>query len=121
MIYEHYPFDCVTGISCTGLVSRAWHLDHKYTLTYPNQPDVLRQFHEITRLIDNADLSSRTTDILKKGDAFINRSHTILFIYESRDKNAMVLHATLRGVRFEKKSWHYIRVGFVGVQFDKTI
>jgi len=117
--YEHYPFDCVTGISCTGLVSRAWHLDHKYTLTYPGQSDVPRQFHEITQLIDNADLSSRRTSNLKKGDAFINRSHMILYIYESRDKNPMVLHATVKGVIFEKKSWYYLRYkGYIPIRYN---
>jgi hypothetical protein len=49
--YRKIPFDCGTGISCTGLVSRAWQLNHKYTFIYPNQPDVPRQFNEITNIL----------------------------------------------------------------------
>ena len=69
--YKTIPFDCVTGISCTGLISRAWKLNHKYTLIYPNQPDVPRQFNEITNIVKGADFLLKKTKELKKGDAFL--------------------------------------------------
>lgn len=103
--YKTLPFDCVTGISCTGLVSRAWHLTHKYTLIYPDQPDVPRQFNEISSLVNNVDFLFQNAASLKKGDAFINGSHIMLFLYENRDGNPMVIHSTVGGVCFEEKSW----------------
>ncbi len=106
--YETYPFDCVTGISCTGLVSRAWHLEHKYTLDYPEHPDVPRQMGEITQVLDAVDFLGHRTGDLKKGDAFLNRSHVILFVYETQDGSPMIIHSSTRGVRFERLSWHYL-------------
>jgi hypothetical protein len=106
--YEAYPFDCVTGISCTGLVSRAWHLEHKYTLDYPEHPDVPRQMHEITQPLETVDFLKHKTGELKKGDAFLNPSHVMLFIYETRDGSPMIIHSSTGGVRFEKSSWYYL-------------
>gem|GEM_PF-1111243 len=103
--YTYYPFDCVTGISCTGLVSRAWHLDEKYTLTYPNQPEVPNQFHEISHAVPGVILSTGKTENVKKGDAFMNATHIILFIYETRDGFPMVIDSRRNGVRLRKESW----------------
>lgn len=103
--YIEYPFECVTGVSCTGLVSRAWHLEEKYTLTYPDRPDVPNQFHEITHPIPGVDLGNRKTDNLKKGDAFMNATHIILFVYETRDGIPMVIDSRQDGVRFRREFW----------------
>jgi hypothetical protein len=120
--YEAYPFDCVVGISCTGLVSRAWHLDHKYTLTYPGHPDVPRQFHEITRLIDDVDFRFERTAGLRRGDAFINGSHIMLFLYENRDGNPMVIHASREGARFEEMSWGYLWLnGYIPIRYNNML
>lgn len=103
--YEEYSKDCVTGISCTGLVSRAWHLNQKYTLNYPDYPEIKEQFYRITYDIANVDFSSNKTDLLKKGDAFINKWHIILFVYETRDGTAMIMDSRSSGVGFRKMSW----------------
>ncbi|MBW2442867.1 MAG: hypothetical protein JRH12_20505, partial [Deltaproteobacteria bacterium] len=117
--YQTVPFDCVTGISCTGLVSRAWHLNHKYTLIYPNQPDVPRQFDEITRRAEATDFLFQRTANLRKGDAFLNRSHMMLFLYENRNGRPMILHATVEGVRFEEKSWFELWInGYIPIRYN---
>ncbi len=117
--YQAHSSDCVTGISCTGLVSRAWHLNHKYTLTYPDWPDVPRQFHEITQLLIDVGLQSHKTSSLKKGDAFLNRSHIILFVYETRDSSPMIIHSSTEGVRFEKITWHYLwSHGYIPIRYN---
>jgi hypothetical protein len=109
--YEDYPFDCVTGTSCTGFVSRAWRLEHKYTLTYPNRPDIPRQFHEITHEIPGVDFRSGQTKALRRGDAFMNKYHIILFIYETRDGTAMVMDSSTEGVGFREMSWQELADG----------
>jgi hypothetical protein len=102
--YDDYSIDCVVGVSCTGLVSRAWHLDEKYTLCYAD-PDIPRKLCEISRVIDGVDFGTREVDALKKGDAFINEYHTILFVYATRDGCAMVMDSSIPGVRFRKLAW----------------
>jgi len=120
--YKKLPFDCVTGISCTGLVSRAWHLDHKYTLIYPGQPDVPRQFNEISGLVDNVNFLFKTVGELKKGDAFINRNHTMIFLYENRSGNPMIIHSAVRGVRFEEKSWFGLWLqGYIPIKYNNIV
>jgi hypothetical protein len=117
--YKTIPFDCVTGISCTGFVSRAWQLNHKYTLIYPNQPDVPRQFNEITRIVKNVNFLFQRTTNLRKGDAFLNQSHMILFLYENRDGNPMILHSSVEGVRFEEKSWFELWLhGYIPIRYN---
>jgi hypothetical protein len=117
--YRTVPFDCLTGISCTGLVSRAWRLNHKYTLIYPNPPDVPRQFDEITRLVEDTGFLFQHTANLRKGDAFLNRSHMMLFLYENRDGRPMILHATVEGVRFEEKSWFELWInGYIPIRYN---
>ena len=106
VFYEKYPFECVTGTSCTGLVSRAWHLGDRYTLTYPDRPDIPRQFHEITHVVPEVNFLTHKTEGLKKGDAFMKKSrHIILFVYETRDGAPMVIDSRSRGVGFRKTSW----------------
>ena len=55
--YNNYSINDVIGISCTGLVSRAWHLRNKYTLNYPN-PNIRRKFQEITHDIEGIDFGN---------------------------------------------------------------
>lgn len=120
--YKTLPFDCVTGISCTGLVSRAWHLNHKYTLIYPDQPDVPRQFNEISSLVNNVNFLFQNTVGLKKGDAFINRSHIMLFLYENRHGNPMIIHSSVGGVRFEEKSWFGLWLqGYTPIKYNNIV
>jgi hypothetical protein len=120
--YKNFPFDCVTGISCTGLVSRAWHLNHKYTLTYPDQPGVPRQFNEISSLVNNANFLFQKTADLRKGDALINLSHIMLFLYENRDGNPMIIHSSIEGVRFEEKSWFGLWLqGYIPIKYNNIV
>lgn len=120
--YKNLPFDCVTGISCTGLVSRAWHLNHKYTLTYPDQPEVPRQFHEISNWVNNVNFLFENAGDLKKGDAFINRSHIMIFLYENRDGNPMIIHSAVGGVSFEEISWFGLwRHGYIPIKYNNIL
>ncbi len=103
--YQVYPMDSVSGISCTGLISRAWHLEHKYTLTYPNAPQVPRQMHEISHPISGVDFIIGKTDMLRKGDAFMNAYHIILFVYETRNGKVMIMDSRSSGAGFREMSW----------------
>lgn len=118
--YEEYDFECVTGISCTGLVSRAWLLENKYTLTYPGHPEIPRQMHEITYDIQSADFLLGKTGSLRKGDAFMNSYHIILFIYETRDGDPMVIDSRLDGVSLRKTSWTTLALeGYKAIRYNR--
>ena len=103
--YETIPFDCVVGVSCTGLISRAWHLDNKYTLNY-DDPDIPRKFEEITHVIEGVDLAAREVNGIRKGDVFINKYHVMLFVYETIYGMAMIIDSSYEGVRFRPVSWY---------------
>lgn len=103
--WETIPFDCVVGVSCTGLVSRAWHLDNKYTLNY-DDPDIPREFQEITHEIEGVDLAARKVSGLRKGDALINSYHVVLFVYETIHGMAMIIDSSFQGVRFRPVSFY---------------
>jgi hypothetical protein len=103
--YNEFSIDCVTGTSCTGLVSRAWHLNRKYTLNYPQYPEIKEQFHRIIHDIEGVDFVNHKTKMLKKGDAFINKTHIILFVYETRNGTVMVMDSRFNGVSFRETSW----------------
>ncbi len=105
LTWETIPFDCVVGISCTGLVSRAWHLDNKYTLNY-DDPDIPRKLQEITHVIEGVDFGKRKVSALKKGDALINRYHVVLFLYETIHGMAMIIDSSSPGVRMRPVSWY---------------
>ena len=116
--YENYSIDCVVGVSCTGLVSRAWHLNQKYTLCYPD-PDIPRKFCEIAREIDDVDFGNHYAGDLKKGDAFINDYHTILFVYETRAGNPYIIDSSIEGVRFRQITWGYLATeGYKAIRYD---
>jgi hypothetical protein len=116
--YEYFSIDCVVGVSCTGFVSRAWHLYQKYTLCYPD-PDIPRKFCEICQDIEGVDFVNRQLDALKKGDAFINDYHTILFVYETRDGKPMVMDSSIEGVRFRQLTWDYLASeGYKAIRYD---
>ncbi|MFC1513891.1 hypothetical protein ACFL5P_02665 [candidate division KSB1 bacterium] len=99
-VYSKFSKNDVTGISCTGLVSRAWHLKHKYTLNY-GKPLFSREFRKITHDVPDTDLQKNRLDSLKKGDAFINSGHIMLYLYTGRDGRVRVLHSTTPGVIFQ--------------------
>ena len=103
--WENIPFDCVVGVSCTGLVSRAWHLNNKYTLNY-DDPDIPRKFEEITHVIEGVDFGARKVSELRKGDVFINRYHVMLFVYETIHGMPMIIDSSYGGVRFRRVSWY---------------
>ena len=111
--WEIIPFDCVVGVSCTGLVSRAWHLNNKYTLNY-DDPDIPRKFQEITNEIDFSDL--------QKGDVFINKYHVLLFVYESVHSMAMVIDSSFPGVRFRAVSWYDLSSdGYTAIRYNNIV
>lgn len=103
--WETIPFDCVVGVSCTGLVSRAWDLDNKYTLNYED-PEIPRQFHEITHVIEGVDLAARKVSALRKGDALINKYHVVMFVYETTHGMPVIIDSSFNGVRFRRVSWY---------------
>lgn len=108
--YDDYSIDCVVGVSCTGLVSRAWHLDQKYTLCYPD-PGIPRKLCEMADVVDGVDFARHQVGALRKGDAFINSYHTILFVYVTRDGKPVVMDSSYPGVRFRKLTWAYLSAG----------
>ncbi len=117
--YKAYSKDCVTGTSCTGLVSRAWHLNRKFTLNYPQYPKIKEQFHRITHDIAGVNFSAHKTDMLKKGDAFINSWHIILFVYETRDGTPMVMDSRLSSVSFRATSWRKLaKDGYKAIRYN---
>ncbi|UCG52124.1 MAG: hypothetical protein JSW58_00800 [Candidatus Latescibacterota bacterium] len=117
-VYANFSIDCVVGVSCTGFVSRAWHLYEKYTLCYPD-PDIQRKFCEITHDIDGVNLEMHQVDGLKKGDAFINDVHTILFVYETREGNPTIMDSSFEGVRFRQLTWAYLASeGYKAIRYN---
>jgi hypothetical protein len=113
-----YP-DCVTGISCTGLISRAWKLQQKYRLNMPHLPHVERQLKEISENVKEVDLVEKRTVNLKKGDALLNRTHIVLFVYETRDKEVMIFDSNKSGVSFRKTDWNYLAfAGYTAIRYN---
>jgi hypothetical protein len=119
--WETIPFDCVVGVSCTGLVSRAWALDNKYTLNY-DDPDIPRKFQEITHEIEGVDLGARKVSGLKKGDVFINKYHTMLFVYETIHGMAMIFDSSFPGVRFRPVSFPDLAAdGYTAIRYNNIV
>ncbi|MBN2071696.1 MAG: hypothetical protein JW814_09595 [Candidatus Krumholzibacteriota bacterium] len=119
--YEYYSFDCVVGVSCTGLVSRAWNLDEKYTLCYDDST-IENKFCEICEEIGGIDFASYQTEGLKKGDVFINDTHSILFVYETRNRRPMIIDSTSPGVRFRQLSWIWFASnGYVPIRYNNIV
>ncbi|UCH83058.1 MAG: hypothetical protein JSW50_11370 [Candidatus Latescibacterota bacterium] len=119
--YENFSIDCVVGVSCTGFVSRAWHLNEKYTLCYAD-PDIPRKFCEITEPITEVDLGSHQTEGLKKGDMFINDYHTILFIYRTRSGHPQIMDSSHEGVRFRRLSFAQLALeGYRAVRYRNIV
>jgi hypothetical protein len=121
LTYETIPFDCVVGVSCTGLVSRAWRLDHKYTLNYAD-PDIPRKFQEITHVIEGVDIGAGRVAGIKKGDALINEYHVMLFVYETTDGAPMIIDSSYEGVRFRGVSWSMLaREGYTAIRYNNIL
>ncbi len=121
LTYETIPFDCVVGVSCTGLVSRAWHLDHKYTLNYAD-PDVPRKFQEITHVVEGVNIGAREVAAIKKGDALINEYHVMLFVYETPDGIPMIIDSSYEGVRFRAVSWGTLAAdGYTAIRYNNIV
>ncbi|KPK61822.1 MAG: hypothetical protein AMS21_08855 [Gemmatimonas sp. SG8_38_2] len=121
LTYETIPFDCVVGVSCTGLVSRAWHLNHKYTLNYPD-PDIPRKFREITHTVPGVDISAGQVEGVRKGDVFINEYHTMLFVYETTNGIPMIIDSSYDGVRFRSVSWGELASeGYTAIRYNNIL
>lgn len=120
--YDVIPFDCVTGISCTGLVSRAWHLREKYTLDYPDRPDIPRQLDDITSPVAGVDFLAHDRGDLRPGDALMNATHVMLFVYETRDGAPMVIDSRSAGVALRKTSWSFLDAyGYEAIRYDGIV
>jgi hypothetical protein len=118
--YKEYPYQCVTGISCTGLVSRAWHLKKKYTLNY-DDPKIKRKFNKISYTIVDENLQPENVK-LRKGDALLNDNHIMLFIYETRDGYPMIIDSRFWGVKFRKTTWEeLINENYQPIRYNKII
>jgi hypothetical protein len=61
--------------------------------------------------MDSIDFGSYRTAGLKKGDAFINDTHIILFVYETRGRKPMIIDATGGGVSFRAVTWRFLADG----------
>ncbi|UCC73617.1 MAG: hypothetical protein JSV86_03375 [Gemmatimonadota bacterium] len=119
--YETIPFDCVVGVSCTGLVSRAWHLDHKYTLNYPD-PDIPRKFQEITHVIEGVDIAAGKVSGINKGDVLINEYHVMLFVYETTDGIPLIIDSSTEGVRFRPVPWSVLAAdGYAAIRYNNIV
>ncbi len=120
--YKDYSIDCVVGVSCTGLVSRAWDLNRKFTLDYPDRPDIPNQFDDITDQLKKVDFITKQTNTLKKGDAFMNKGHIIMFVYETRDGYPMVIDSRSIGVSFRKTDWNEMADGgYIAIRYNNII
>lgn len=116
--YETVPFECVVGVSCTGLVSRAWHLEHKYTLNY-DDPSIPRRLAEITHQIEGVDIGAGRVDGIEKGDVFINEYHVMLFAYETTGGVPMIIDSSYEGVRLRPVSWSLLAgEGYTAIRYN---
>jgi hypothetical protein len=119
--YDTYPRECVTGISCTGLVSRAWHLDHKYTLNYQS-PRVRRKIGQITHAVAGVDWTRGQIGDLRKGDVLLSDTHTAIFVYQTRDGRIMIVDARLAGVRFREAPRDWLaRNGYQAIRYNNIV
>ena len=113
--YDRYPFECVVGVSCTGLVSRAWHLDHKYTLNY-DDPSIERKFGEITTPLSDG------FDGLRRGDLLINEYHSMMFLYESSNHTPVIIDSSYEGVRMRAVTWMGLAGdGYVACRYNNIV
>ncbi len=119
--YDRFPRECVTGSSCAGLVSRAWKLEHKYTLDYAS-PRIRRKLGEITRAVAGVDLARGIAGDLRKGDALISATHVIFFVYETRDHRVMVIDARPPGTSFRATTWDWLaQRGYRAIRYNHIV
>jgi len=119
--YRNFSKNDVTGISCTGLVSRAWYLEHKYTLNY-SSPFTRRKFQEISHDLKNVDFKNNKIESLRKGDAFINVHHIILFVYKRKDGKLRVIDSSTPGVTFRTIKTSYLnKNGYKAIRYNNII
>jgi len=96
---------CVTGIDCSGFVSRAWHQSTKYG----------------TSTISSISSPLSSTGKMKKADAF-NKSghHIIMLAYFNRDGSPEIMEAhggSGRKAEFRKITWSYVN-GYKPIRFN---
>ncbi len=119
--YEHYPRECVTGTSCAGLISRAWKLEHKYTLDYAS-PRIRRKLGQITHAVAGVDLARGIAGDLSKGDALISDTHVMLFVYETRDHRVMVIDSRPPGTTFRSTTWRWLAErGYRAIRYNHIL
>ncbi len=97
---------CVTGVDCSGFVSRCWH----------------KTSHYGTAMMDQIASKLSSTSKMKKADAFNKPSHhVILLAYFNRDGSPEVMEAhggSGRKAEFRKISWSYVN-GYSPIRYNK--
>jgi hypothetical protein len=119
--YDRFPRECVTGTSCAGLVSRAWALEHKYTLDYPD-PRIRYKLGEITHGVPGYDVARHVAGDLRKGDALLSSTHVMLFAYETRDHGIMVIDARTPGAALRSVTWDWLaQYGYEAIRYNNIL
>ena len=96
---------CVTGVDCSGYVSRCWEQTSKYG----------------TSTIQGISSELGSTDDMKKADAFNKAgSHIVMLTYYHRDGSPVIMEAAggdYRKAVFRKATWSYLS-GYVPIRYD---
>ncbi|HPG35722.1 MAG TPA: hypothetical protein PLG63_05240 [bacterium] len=96
---------CVTGVDCSGYVSRCWEQTTKYG----------------TSTIQGISYELGSTGEMKKGDAFNKAgTHIVMLAYYHRDGSPVIMEAAggdYRKAVFRKVTWSYLN-GYVPIRFD---
>jgi len=96
---------CITGVDCSGYVSRCWEQTSKYG----------------TSTISGISSSLGSTDDMKKADAFNKAgSHIVMLTYYHRDGAPVIMEAAggdYRKAVFRKTTWSYLN-GYVPTRYD---
>ena len=96
---------CVTGVDCSGYVSRCWEQTTKYG----------------TSTIHGISYQLGSTDEMKKGDAFNKASsHIVMLAYYHRDGSPVIMEAAggdYRKAVFRKVTWSYLN-GYVPIRYN---
>lgn len=96
---------CITGVDCSGYVSRCWEQTSKYG----------------TSTIHGISSELGSTDNMKKADAFNKAgSHIVMLTYYHRDGSPVIMEAaggSYRKTVFRKTTWSYLN-GYKPIRYD---
>lgn len=96
---------CITGVDCSGYVSRCWEQTTKYG----------------TSTIQEISSQLGSTSAMKKADAFNKAgSHVVMLAYYHRDGSPVIMEAAggeYRKTVFRKVSWSYLN-GYLPIRYD---